>query len=108
LSNFKLNDTQLASQIQDGGEKVMTDGMDIDRQGRIYLTDAEHHQVVRGWPDGHLEVVLRDPRLVWPDGLFVTEHSVYVPLGQWDRLGKGFETREPSSGSSAPGPDAAV
>jgi sugar lactone lactonase YvrE len=95
LSNFKLNDTQLAAQIKDEGEKVMTDGMDIDRQGRIYLTDAEHHQVLRRWPDGHFEVVLRDPRLVWPDGLFVTADSVYVTLGQWDRLGKGFDTRKP-------------
>lgn len=95
LSDFTLNDRQLASQIRDEGEKVMTDGMDIDRQGRLYLTDAEHHQVLRRWPDGHLEVVLRDPRLVWPDGLFVTADAVYVTLGQWDRMGKGFDTRKP-------------
>jgi len=95
LSDFKLNDQQLAAQIKDEGEKVMTDGMDIDRQGRIYLTDAEHHQVLRRWPDGRLEVVLRDPRLVWPDGLFVSHDAVYVTLGQWDRLGKGFDTRQP-------------
>ncbi|WP_110949590.1 SMP-30/gluconolactonase/LRE family protein [Pseudomonas bohemica] len=95
LADFRLDDKQLAAQIRDEGEKVMTDGMDIDRQGRLYLTDAEHHQVLRRWPDGHLEVVLRDPRLVWPDGLFVSADSVYVTLGQWDRLGKGFDTRKP-------------
>jgi sugar lactone lactonase YvrE len=95
LSDFTLNDKQLASHIKDEGEKVMTDGMDMDRQGRIYLTDAEHHQILRRWPDGHLEVVLRDPRLVWPDGIFVTEHYVYVTLGQWDRLGKNVDTRRP-------------
>lgn len=95
LANFDLDDAQLAAQIKDEGEKVMTDGMDMDRQGRVYLTDAEHHQVLRRWPDGRLEVVLRDPRLVWPDGLFVGEHDVYVTLGQWDRLGKNVDTREP-------------
>lgn len=95
LSDFKLDDKQLAAQIKDEGEKVMTDGMDMDRQGRLYLTDAEHHQILRRWPDGRLEVIVRDPRLVWPDGLFVTAHSVYVTLGQWDRLGKGFDTRQP-------------
>lgn len=95
LSDFTLKDAQLAAQIRDEGEKVMTDGMDMDRQGRIYLTDAEHHQILRRWPDGRLEVVLRDPRLVWPDGIFVTDHYVYVTLGQWDRLGKKFDTRRP-------------
>ena len=61
----------------------MTVGMAIDRQGRLYLTD------------GHLDVVLRDPRLVWPDGLFVAGNSVYVTLGQWDRLSKKVDTRKP-------------
>lgn len=95
LADFKLDDKHLAAQIKDEGEKVMTDGMDIDRQGRLYLTDAEHHQVLRRWPDGRVEVVLRDPRLVWPDGLFVSQDAVYATLGQWDRLGKGFDTRQP-------------
>lgn len=95
LADLRLDDRQLAAQIRDEGEKVMTDGMDMDRQGRLYLTDAEHHQILRRWPDGHLDVVLRDPRLVWPDGLFVTGNSVYVTLGQWDRFGKNFDTRKP-------------
>jgi len=95
LANFSLDDKQLAKEIRDEGEKVMTDGMDMDRQGRLYLTDAEHHQILRRWPDGHLDVVLRDPRLVWPDGLFVAGNSVYVTLGQWDRLGKNVDTRKP-------------
>lgn len=95
LADSSLDDAHLAAQIRDEGEKVMTDGMDIDRQGRLYLTDSEHHQILRRWPDGHFDVVLRDPRLVWPDGLFVSASSVYVTLGQWDRMGKGVDTREP-------------
>lgn len=95
LADFTQSDKQLAAQIRDEGEKVMVDGMDTDKQGRLYMTDAEHHQVLRRWPDGHLDVVLRDPRLVWPDGVFVTADSVYVTLGQWSRLGKGFDDRQP-------------
>ena len=95
LADFSLDDKQLAAQVKDEGEKVMVDGMDMDTQGRLYMTDAEHHQVLRRWPDGHLDVVLRDPRLVWPDGVFVTADSVYVTLGQWSRLGKGFDDRQP-------------
>lgn len=95
LANPKLNDQQLAAQVKDEGEKVMTDGIASDSEGRIYLTDAEHHQVLRRWPDGHFDVVVRDPRLVWPDGIFVTHDNVYVTLGQWSRLGKGFDDRKP-------------
>ena len=95
LADFTQSDKQLATQVRDEGEKVMVDGMDTDKQGRLYMTDAEHHQVLRRWPDGHLDVVLRDPRLVWPDGVFVTADSVYVTLGQWSRLGKGFDDRQP-------------
>ncbi|WP_296250084.1 SMP-30/gluconolactonase/LRE family protein [Pseudomonas sp. UBA4194] len=95
LADFSLDDPRLAAQIKDEGEKVMVDGMDMDAQGRLYMTDAEHHQVLRRWPDGRLDVVLRDPRLVWPDGVFVTADSVYVTLGQWSRMGKGFDTRQP-------------
>lgn len=95
LADFSLDDPRLAAQIKDEGEKVMVDGMDMDAQGRLYMTDAEHHQVLRRWPDGRLDVVLRDPRVVWPDGVFVTADSVYVTLGQWSRMGKGFDTRQP-------------
>lgn len=95
LADFSLSDTQLAAHIKDEGAKVMVDGMDMDKQGRLYMTDAEHHQILRRWPDGHFDVVLRDPRLVWPDGVFVSADSVYVTLGQWNRLGKGVDTRQP-------------
>lgn len=95
LANFDYSDKQLAAQIRDEGEKVMTDGIATDAQDRIYLTDSEHRQILRRWPDGHFDVVLRDPRLVWPDGIFVAGNQVYVTLGQWDRLGQHSDTRKP-------------
>jgi len=49
-------------------------------------TDSEHDAVLRRWPDGHFDTVGRDPRLVWADGIFATQHSVYVIAGQWERL----------------------
>ena len=95
LADFSKNDAALAKLVRDEGEKVMTDGIAMDNQDRLYLTDAEHHQILRRWPDGHLDVVLRDPRLVWPDGIYVNGHDLYVTLGQWDRLSKHSDTREP-------------
>jgi hypothetical protein len=31
-------------------------------------------------------VVARDPRIVWPDGIFADDRYVYFVLGQWNRL----------------------
>jgi hypothetical protein len=37
-------------------------------------------------PDGCVEVVARDPRIIWPDGIYATDTHVYCTLGQWNRL----------------------
>ncbi|MDN7560759.1 L-dopachrome tautomerase-related protein [Burkholderia orbicola] len=86
LADFDTTDTALAREVVDHGEKVMTDGMATDSQNRIYLTAGEHDSILRRHPDGHLDVVVRDPRIVWPDGIFATATHVYCTLGQWNRL----------------------
>ncbi|MFW7266388.1 L-dopachrome tautomerase-related protein [Gluconacetobacter sp. Hr-1-5] len=99
LSNFDATEEQLAAGVTDHGEKVMTDGMATDAQGRIYLTAGEHDSIMRWLPeDGTIEVVARDPRIVWPDGIFVTASHVYCTLGQWNRLpgfNGGKDLRQP-------------
>jgi sugar lactone lactonase YvrE len=65
-----------------------------DARGRVYVTDAEHDAILRRWPDGHLDTVARDPRIVWPDGIFVTERWVYVTLAQSNRLPEFHEGRD--------------
>lgn len=98
LSNFDATDDQLAAGITDHGEKVMTDGLATDAQGRIYLTASEHDAIMRWLPDGTIEVVVRDPRIVWPDGIFATRTHVYCTLGQWNRLAGfngGKDLRQP-------------
>jgi sugar lactone lactonase YvrE len=86
LADFGATDAALAAGVVDHGEKVMTDGLATDMQDRIYLTAGEHDAILRRYPDGRLDVVARDPRIVWPDGIFATATHVYCTLGQWDRL----------------------
>lgn len=98
LSNFDATEEQLAAGITDHGEKVMTDGLATDAQGRIYLTASEHDAIMRWIPDGTIEIVVRDPRIVWPDGIFATRTHVYCTLGQWNRLAGfngGTDLRQP-------------
>lgn len=98
LADFDNDEATLAAAVRDLGEKGMADGMATDPQGRLYITDAEHDAILRRWPDGRFDVVARDPRIVWPDGIFATDRHVYVTLGQWDRLpgfNGGIDLRQP-------------
>lgn len=98
LADFAASDEQLGAAVVDHGEKVMTDGLATDAEDRIYLTAGEHDAIMRRNPDGSVEVVVRDPRIVWPDGIFATASHVYCTLGQWNRLpgfNGGRDLRQP-------------
>jgi sugar lactone lactonase YvrE len=98
LADFDASDAVLARGVVDHGEKVMTDGLATDELDRIYLTAGEHDAIMRRYPDGHMDVVVRDPRIIWPDAVFVTATHVYCTLGQWNRLpgfNGGKDLREP-------------
>ncbi len=98
LADFSTNDEVLAAAVVDEGEKGFADGLATDPQGRIYMTNGEHDAIIRRWPDGHFDVVVRDPRIVWPDGIYATDRYIYVTLGQWNRLAgfnNGRDLRQP-------------
>lgn len=86
LADFGSTDRQLAAAVTDLGEKVMTDGLATDPWNRIYLTAGEHDSIMRRNLDGSIEVIARDLRIIWPDGIFATDKYVYCVLGQWNRL----------------------
>lgn len=98
VSDLDTPERTLAAAVKDEGEKGFADGLAMDAQDRLYITDGEHHSILRRWPDGHFDVVARDARIVWPDGIFATTGHVYVTLGQWNRLPSfngGKDLREP-------------
>jgi sugar lactone lactonase YvrE len=39
----------------------------MDAKGNLYLSDVTHNAVVRRSPDGHMDQMVSDPRLQWPD-----------------------------------------
>lgn len=83
-------DDELADHVEHVATTTMTDGMAIDAAGNLYLTDMEHSSINRVAPDGHLEVLARDERLRWPDGLawhpdgslYVTASSLHLFLSE--------------------------
>ncbi|MDI2091139.1 L-dopachrome tautomerase-related protein [Commensalibacter oyaizuii] len=99
LSDFKVTEDNLKKNVQDLGEKGFADGLASDQQDRIYTTNGEHNSIWRRWPDGHFDLVARDPRLDWPDGIATNNQGIYVVAGQWERLpgfNHGKNLREPN------------
>lgn len=87
LQDTSLTDTQLQEQVEDMGEVGVTHGLVADKNGNIYLTTSMDYSVKRLTPDGKIETVVRDSRLLWPDSLGVGEDGyLYFSCAQMQLL----------------------
>jgi len=68
LINTTLSTSQLAMQVEEVGEKTMTDGMIMDATGNVYFSDLENSAIVRRSPEGKLDTLLKSVSIRWPDG----------------------------------------
>jgi sugar lactone lactonase YvrE len=83
LRNATLTEEELGARVEPAGESGASDGIAFGRDGCVYLTSLEHNAIRRMTPDGEIEVVARDPRLKWPDSVFLTDDgSVFVTTSQ--------------------------
>jgi acetyl esterase len=99
LRDSSLSEAELARRVEIYATGVISDGIEIDREGRIYFTDVERNAVSRIRPGGELEILVSDPRLRWPDALaFDREGNLYVTVAQFHLL-PGFNS---GSDRSAP------
>ncbi|TFV47491.1 gluconolaconase [Blastococcus sp. TF02A-35] len=83
-------DDAVAATVRDEGDKgCVSDGLETDDQGRLYVTDGEHDAIHRRSPDGSWETVVHDPRLLWPDTMSVAaDGHLYVTANQLYRQDK--------------------
>lgn len=90
LRNPKLSQSELEDRVEVYAEKTMSDGLSIDIQDNIYISDLEHSAIVRLSPDKELTTLLKDEKLRWPDGfsfgpdgwLYVTCSSLHEVIGR--------------------------
>ncbi|WP_279482490.1 L-dopachrome tautomerase-related protein [Aureimonas sp. SK2] len=81
-----LSDADVAAGVEDLGEKGMTGGLGADAEDRVYLTLQEQNAVGRRLPDGTVEVLASDPRLIWADTIVITQDQwLYVSAAQVNR-----------------------
>jgi sugar lactone lactonase YvrE len=90
LSDRSRSDAQVADTVIDEGDKGgASDGLETDDAGRLYLTSGEHNAILRRLPDGTIETLVHDPRLLWPDTMSVAaDRHLYVTANQLYRQDK--------------------
>jgi sugar lactone lactonase YvrE len=84
------DDDAVAATVRDEGDKgCVSDGLETDDRGRLYVTDGEHDAIHRRLPDGSWETVVHDRRLLWPDTMSVAaDGHLYVTANQLYRQDK--------------------
>jgi sugar lactone lactonase YvrE len=87
LSNEQLSDEQVARTVVDLGEKGGgSDGLESDAQNRVYLTNYEQNAIQRRLPNGQIETLVHDPRVLWPDTLSLANDGyLYFTANQLHR-----------------------
>ncbi|WP_043622926.1 L-dopachrome tautomerase-related protein [Nonomuraea candida] len=86
LTDPSLSEEEIAATVAYEGDRGgAADGLESDDAGRVYMTNWEHNAVLRRHPDGTMETLVHDPRLLWPDTLSVTDGYVYVTANQLHR-----------------------
>jgi sugar lactone lactonase YvrE len=87
LADERLTEQQVAATVIDHGEKGGgSDGLESDAQNRVYLTNYEQNAIQRRLPDGTIELLVHDPRVLWPDTLSVASDGyLYFTANQLHR-----------------------
>jgi sugar lactone lactonase YvrE len=79
LLDPKLSWQELEGRTERFAEKTMSDGIAIDANDTVYLTDLEHSAIVSLDQKHVLRTLVKDARLRWPDGLALSRDGwLYV------------------------------
>jgi sugar lactone lactonase YvrE len=89
LLDTTLSPEVLALRVENFALKTMSDGITMDVQDNIYISDPEHSAIVLLDPQRRLRTLIKDPKLRWPDGfsfgpggwLYVTCSSLQQVIG---------------------------
>jgi sugar lactone lactonase YvrE len=69
LNDTALAPAALAATVEDFGPKTISDGLTMDEQDTVYISDPEHGAVLTLGQDRALKTLVMDPsQLRWPDG----------------------------------------
>jgi len=83
LRNPSLSEIQLGDKVEFVTQSGVSDAIEFDQKGTLYLTSLEYNAIRKYTPEGHIEIVIQDPQLKWPDSFSVTQEGIiYVTTSQ--------------------------
>ncbi|SDZ17717.1 Major royal jelly protein [Micromonospora pattaloongensis] len=91
LDDPDVSAATLAEHVETGWvDTPTTGGTAIDGNGVIYLSDSNQRRVLTIAPDGEVQTLIADPRLIWPDAMWVDARGdLWMPAAQLN-LTPGF------------------
>ncbi|WP_068621948.1 L-dopachrome tautomerase-related protein [Paenibacillus tuaregi] len=86
LRDRTIPDADLCCCVEYWGEKGASDGMITDAQGNVYAGDYENNSIRKIYPDGAMDTIAHDPRILWPDTFSIgPDQYLYVIVNQLHR-----------------------
>lgn len=98
LRDRTIPDMNLQSHVKYWGEKGASDGMITDAQGNVYAGDYENNSIRKISPNGIMETIAHDPRMLWPDTFSIgPDRYLYFIVNQLHRQARfhyGYDLRQ--------------
>ena len=86
LRDRTIPDKDLIYHVEYWGEKGASDGMITDEKGTVYAGDYENNSIRKILPNGIMETIAHDPRILWPDTFSIgPDQYLYVIVNQLHR-----------------------
>ncbi|MEC0239893.1 L-dopachrome tautomerase-related protein [Paenibacillus dokdonensis] len=86
LRDRTIPDSNLRYHVQYWGEKGASDGLITDAKGNVYAGDYENDSIRKILPNGMMETIAHDPRILWPDTFSIApDQYLYVIVNQLHR-----------------------
>ncbi|WP_433945528.1 L-dopachrome tautomerase-related protein [Paenibacillus sp. SN-8-1] len=86
LRDRTIPDADLSYCVEYWGEKGASDGMITDAQGNVYAGDYENNSIRKIYPDGAMDTIAHDPRILWPDTFSIgPDQYLYFIVNQLHR-----------------------
>lgn len=81
LLDNELTDEQLEARVEKVYDNNFSGGCCMDSADNVYFSETVTHNITLFAPSGETRTLIADPRLVRPDGLFISkDRKLYIPV----------------------------